>query len=615
MKIDVGQEQLSRWIERAKNIQWTVGASTESLAAVLSGSMLFTVSDDAERFASGSLLLAPTDAGPTPILLAPSRPFRASDPAFLVKNAQKGAQEQLFDQEKISLYQKSNSVRLQGLDIDRLLSIATDPLVRRALGQKRPGLQYLIQQVDRDTRAWYADHPPKDLYDQLEAGHLARLAGEVPKVNPMVRGLLNALEDVDTTDTDRLLAGIDTIITTFFHRPPALSSTDANAKKDPESEKARASNTRKRDLLSDEALQEEMSVGGAEFAGFDATETKKMIEGESFSGRGNTKTEKERRNYVLRHYGPSLLFPIDEERLRRRTATGLHQEAHPWLTRGELTTASAYRLREIEEATNAHRAYLSTHRSSIKRQIRVLTDRLTKAKNAENEEGLVRRTHGTLVAPLAWKAVHLDQSKIFRHKTYEEPGGLIVDILLDASASQMEKKSVVASQGYVLGMALSAVGLTFRVQSFQSQQGYTILTMLNDYDEPLDPASLLRYFPDGANRDGYALRLVKETMRRKPGSRNLLFVLSDGKPFDQRILLNAQTNLRVRQYQDQLAVEDTAFAVRALEREGIQVFGMFTGDEEALPDAQKIYGQSFAYSPDPARFAEVAGTVLERELR
>ena len=59
-----------------------------------------------------------------------------------------------------------------------------------------------------------------------------------------------------------------------------------------------------------------------------------------------------------------------------------------------------------------------------------------------------------------------------------------VDVLIDASGSQMSRQGDVALQAYIISEALSNVNLPHRVMSFCTFWDYTILHRFREYDDP-----------------------------------------------------------------------------------------------------------------------------------
>ncbi|PRR79841.1 hypothetical protein [Clostridium luticellarii] len=76
----------------------------------------------------------------------------------------------------------------------------------------------------------------------------------------------------------------------------------------------------------------------------------------------------------------------------------------------------------------------------------------------------------------------------------------------------------------------------------------------------------------------------------------------------------SQTNHAEYSYADKMGVKDTALEVRKGLQKGISVLGIFTGRNEDVCDAKKIYGHNLVYIKSPEKFADTVGVMLENEL-
>ncbi|MDD7593002.1 MAG: hypothetical protein PUJ57_02020 [Peptoniphilaceae bacterium] len=537
------------------------------------------------------------------------------DRALLLLNARDGALHRLYDLEAIHRFVAQQRDVVPQSELEALLALPMQGTADQWLEQERPALRSLIEASERAERLAFEARPPKEMNGLLRSGFLARKAGEVPKLSPRLRLLLGRLEALQGLSTQTLLDGMRGILSEFFAVRPRRHSRATDDASAPKQETRRERAPLEQPLLSEEELQDEMAVGSAEFTASVYLSRPQQMKQEAPKKVVKAKAEEARREIVERTYGASSISPATEEALAKKTSTGIHRDVRPLVTRGVLPLeASEYRRESRKKVQQANEQYLNEHRKDIARATEHLEKRLRAAIKRAAQDETVVADHGRLMAARAWRAVALHDTAIFQQVSHEAPGSLIVDVLLDASASQAERSAEIAAQGFILAKALASADIPFRALSYQSQQGFTILTLLKDYDEAPDAEVFMRYTPDGANRDGYAMRLVQATVRRTPEARNLLFVLTDGKPFDQRIQLNAHAHQHFLQYQGDLAVEDTAREVRSLRQGGIDVFGLFTGDEADVAAAQIIYGNSFAHLTGVSRFAERIGRVLQNEI-
>ena len=589
------------WEDRAKNVQWTTSADYRWLPA--------PILPHEERSAATSRTLAESASK----MAVPAKTHLA---IFRYANALSGIMHTLYDDERIAQFMAAHAQQLPKALLEALLALPMQTHARRVLAEGRPAMamqnhRYLLRQL-----AQWNFSAPRTLVEQLQKAHFERALGDVPKASPAILSLLDSLEALENADTNALLDGMNAILGDYFHLAvfrDAQKTEATNAPRTVSPEKSQ----KEPSLLSEEAVLEEMLVGAAEFTSLAQLEEhkgKQRAKKPLFPKR-IAKSEQARRAFIKRHFGRPLLTPEEAWQLRMKTATGVHQNSIPYLTSGlSFAQMSSFRKEQREKVAEQNRAYLEAHRHTVRRAERVLRRRLEQVLHAEEEDSPAFQEHGKLVGGRVWRVFALRDNRVFLHDAHDAPRRLIVDVLLDASASQEPRHASVATQGFLLAETLESIGIPFRATTFQSQQGFTILTRLHDYTDHNRADALLRYFPDGANRDGYALRLIGETLQKKPGCRNVLIVLSDGKPYDQRIALNNESFQQFQQYEEDFAILDTAREVERLRRQGIAVFGLFTGEEKDLRAAQRIYGTGFAYIRTPERFAALVAQVLEEEL-
>ena len=182
-----------------------------------------------------------------------------------------------------------------------------------------------------------------------------------------------------------------------------------------------------------------------------------------------------------------------------------------------------------------------------------------------------------------------------------------MDILLDASASQIERQESVSTQAYMIAESLTRCGIPTRVYSFCTLNGCTVLRLFRDYEESSKNEAIFDYCAAGWNRDGLAFRAAGWMMRSSHCERRLLMILSDASPNDDRKLVSAG---KKEDYNGLPGVMDTAAEVEKLRRQGVSVMCVFTGEEEDLPNARRIYGRDLVRIRSIEQFADAVGNVL-----
>ena len=330
-------------------------------------------------------------------------------------------------------------------------------------------------------------------------------------------------------------------------------------------------------------------------------------------------TDEGLKEYITNCFGKSIYSERENRSLQKDYCTGNHTDVKLHITRGEYTkemleAGYAGKLhREALQQAKPNRAAYAGKEALYRVQQEQLTARIRNSILTHLDEQRVKSGAGTLRGERVWRGLYLNDNKIFEKKIPGDNGNLTVDLLLDASTSQMHRQETMAAQGYLIAQALTDCGIPVRVCSFCSIKGYTVLRLYRDYGENGSNRNIFDYSTAGANRDGLAIRLAAGLMKDNPAEHRLLIALSDCKPND---VIKVRTSTgQYRDYAAGLGVEDTAAEVHRARMEGIQVLCIFTGEENALPNVQRIYGQDFARIRQLDLFADAVGNMLQNRIR
>lgn len=334
--------------------------------------------------------------------------------------------------------------------------------------------------------------------------------------------------------------------------------------------------------------------------------------------RNLAQTEEALRNYMRDYFGAPLLSEGERRTLEQSLCTGEHKNCHLYYTQGDDEPgrrlkgyAAAQRrnaLRQAEKNREAYEADAVRHRASIVR----LTARIRNAMLAYLQPTVVRTASGTLDPGRIWRGVYLDDDKVFTKIQQSDPGQLAVDLLLDASSSQVDRQAVVAAQGYMIAEALTRCHIPVRVTSFCSLSGYTVLTRYRDYQEQDRNERIFRYFTTGCNRDGLAIRALAREIEESSYEHKLVILLSDAKPND---VIQLYRDGAYVDYARDNGIENTAMEVRSLLFRDIPVVCVFTGNDDDIPAAHTIYGRNFARIRSLDQFADTVGTLIQNQIR
>lgn len=455
-----------------------------------------------------------------------------------------------------------------------------------------------------------------ELLPRLEEAHFRRALGEDPAMTTEDRKLLDSLEFSGELDGPELSqAALDFLHDHFGFVPGKTQSEEAEALR---KHRPWFLFGRSRALDGLPAVRTfgfgygEHLVAG-QGGGPNAEPVQRRL-----TDRNLAQTEEALRNYMRDYFGAPLLSEGERRTLEQSLCTGEHKSCHLYYTQGDDEPgrrlkgyAAAQRRNALQQAEKNREAYEADavrHRASIVR----LTARIRNAMLAYLQPTVVRTASGTLDPGRIWRGVYLDDDKVFTKIQQSDPGQLAVDLLLDASSSQVDRQAVVAAQGYMIAEALTRCHIPVRVTSFCSLSGYTVLTRYRDYQEQDRNERIFRYFTTGCNRDGLAIRALAREIEESSYEHKLVILLSDAKPNDVIQLYRDGTYV---DYARDNGIENTAMEVRSLLFRDIPVICVFTGNDDDIPAAHTIYGRNFARIRSLDQFADTVGTLIQNQIR
>ena len=500
---------------------------------------------------------------------------------------------------------------------EQLLWLGLENAVYQREAPRRPALPSLRRSYARRVLTENADPDPSDVLAVLENAHFRRALGEAdPAMLPRDRELLNALEFPPDLDGPAIAERALDFLHTYFHFTPGQTQAQ-------EAEERR----RHRPLLalfrrrSEADLLPSVRAFGHGFG-------EHLVKGQGggpnampaqrrLTDYNQAQTEAALRKYMRGYFGAPLYDQQQLDALERELCVDDHRGCHLYYATGDDTPeklkgyVAAQRrnaLKQMELNRAAYEADAVRHRTSIRR----LTARIRNAMLAYLQPTPVRSASGTLDAGRIWRGIYLDDDKVFTRILQSDPGDLSVDILLDASSSQIDRQAVVAAQGYMIAESLTRCHIPVRVSSFCSLSGYTVVTRYRDYFEADKNERIFNYFTTGCNRDGLAVRALAKGLEDSPSEHKLVILLSDVKPNDV-IQINQGGNFV--DYARDVGIQNTAMEIRALTYKGIQVMCVFTGKDDDLPAAHTIYGRNFARIRTLDQFADTVGALIQNQIR
>lgn len=319
--------------------------------------------------------------------------------------------------------------------------------------------------------------------------------------------------------------------------------------------------------------------------------------------------------YVELNYGKTYLTETEEKRINHLMCRGIHGDCSLYFTEGILKNP-VKRNYQYEYAVRLRNKniwlYHDKHRI-VKHNIAELTDTLRKSLTLRAETQTVLSDRGMIVPSRLWRIGRSSDAKIFQRELKADAADFVVDVLIDASGSQMSRQGEVAIQAYIISEALSNVEIPHRVMSFCTFWDYTILHRFRKYDDPrTENENIFNYVTSSNNRDGLAIKTAGHSLLQRQEEKKILIVLSDGRPYD--VIVNRPNAKNPQPYRGNTAISDTATEVRRLRNLDVSVLGVFAGEEKDLSTEKKIFGKDFAYIRYIRNFSRIVGRYLKKQL-
>lgn len=434
----------------------------------------------------------------------------------------------------------------------------------------------------------------------VRVGHFRRALGETPELGGTAEKLLEKIEFTPDMDAEAVTARMDTVIKEFFDPGMSLSLL-----------------VKKHHPLPFLQLGSESFLDSSMGLEFDFGERRRSAALEKLMKLPGRSAEARRRT-VIGCYGDPTVGEAETAAIEKRLCIGVHNGCRLLFTAGRHGTkapafSDAARFRAAAESQR--RANLESYRRDIERNTLAVSRLTNLLKNAllisQDPPSHIARS-GLVDSVRAWRYKELNDSRIFVRRFNDNSEDLTVDIFLDSSASQKGREEAISTQAYIIAESFTRCRVPVRVLTYCSDEEYTVLRVLRDYEDEHGNEAIFGYNASGCNRDGLAVSAVMDMLSDGSGMHKILIVLTDGMPNDTQGL---RTGGKIRDYLGETGVNDTALAVRRGMRAGVSVLCVYTGRDSEIPDAKKIYGRELAYIRDRNRFADAVGILVRNELR
>lgn len=336
----------------------------------------------------------------------------------------------------------------------------------------------------------------------------------------------------------------------------------------------------------------------------------KNISNESLIEKFIAERKASKREEIIRTFGKPL-FSLEKELLINEIcAVDKHKKSHVYFTKGESSNSYDIVNNLGKKARERNYSFYRKNENKNKNIINKLAKNIKISMNSINDSDYFFAKEGLLVASLAWKAKIRNNPNIFSKKSYDKDTFKIT-ILLDGSNSLLYKQEIVASEAYILSMALSKNNINHRIISYSTVNDYTVLTFLKDFDESTDINRIFSYKTIGFNRDGLAIRAIS-AITEKNTKNELLIILTDASPSDIKPLITKGLSLN-KPYKGQIALTDYKEEINQLRKKNIKIAALIHNYN--IENATDIFHKDFVQINDLNNLANAGARLIKNKIK
>jgi len=304
------------------------------------------------------------------------------------------------------------------------------------------------------------------------------------------------------------------------------------------------------------------------------------------------------------------------EKLEKKVATGIHSNKKLYFTKGEYShkpNARFYKQTRREQFEK-NKSYIESNFAINHRNINQLSLAIKNSLATFEEYVDITKNYGTIDSSKVWRAPVINDYDVFFNQENDEVAKFQVDLILDASASQIRRQHIVANQAYIIEKAMDEVSIPIRVTSYSTLREHTVFNVFRDYNEKNKNTEIYKFFAAGSNRDGLAFKTLHHLIDTNDDVRHIMIVLSDGKPNDEKANINTSKIKDKDQYTGEIAVDDTAFEIRNLRNDNVSILGVFTGEDEDVENAKLIYNKDFVRITNLENFSKIVSIFMKNQI-
>jgi hypothetical protein len=450
------------------------------------------------------------------------------------------------------------------------------------------------------------------LPEELALGFLREKKGEYSKIQENLSQMLDEILEFKSLDTLEYIEFLQNLFKKYFHVNKELKmDMDDEFKEFKEKSKKKFKAPKKKSKFIDVELLEKYSIESAEFTFFLDEDDDIRVKEDAY--RENSFSEEAIYKKIVKKYGVEKIPRYITQKIESKISTGIHEDIKLFFPSGNFDTKNSFEESLMDENYKENLAFYNENKLLYKRATRELSSVIKNSLLKDVSDEITRSNSGNIVPRDIWKSKKLNEDRIFERIKKGDSPEITVDILLDSSASELQRKEIIATETFIIAEALTSLNIKTRIFSFNNYYNYLILRKYRDYNDPkFKNKEIFKYSPSGSNRDGLAIKFMRHLLEKERDVRRFLIVLSDGLPFDEiNVGLVGKATIPGFDYKEDEAVKDAAKEIMLMKMRGVNTFGVFTGEESEIKNIKKIYDNDFAYITDISRFHKVIGVFLK----
>ena len=323
-----------------------------------------------------------------------------------------------------------------------------------------------------------------------------------------------------------------------------------------------------------------------------------------------TKKRRESFSYIEKTFGKSLFDEKIRLGIERDLCTGGHKKSKLFFTKGISENDKNLDQDLNNKTIERHLIKFKANKAAYTQAISVLSKEIKLKLNLTSSLDYDVARRGKLIPRLAYKAEISNRARIFKKKSLVTYPSMKVDLLVDASASLLDKESEVAIEAYILAKSLENNNILNRIISFQTVGDFTILTILKDYDENTDMKKIFRFKSMGWNRDGLTFRAYRAILDYDIKN-TLSIVITDANPQDLKPLTTEGLRLN-KPYQDEIGLKDASENINILRKKGLKIAAIINGNH--IENSKTLYRNNFIKINSPTGIASAAGKFIKKQI-